>query len=276
MFPETIINPKVQNRSMSLTRSLEKAKEAYKNRDKKASIAAHNQSASEQHNVSGQYLKSAIYGGMDGIITTFAVVAGVAGASLNAGVVLILGFANLIADGLSMAIGDYVSTKSEREYHAAEREREAWEVKNYPEGEKKELVEIYTGKGVSVKDAKVIVNALSKNEKAWVDVMMVEELGIVESEESPLKNALVTFVSFGVFGLIPLLAYVLALGIGVFQSATFLVACILTGITLFTLGALKVRVTGKNWARSGIEVLLIGGITAAAAYGVGYLLSGLA
>ena len=88
-----------------------------------------------------------MYGGLDGIITTFAVVAGVAGASLSAGVVLILGFANLIADGISMAIGDYLSSKSEREYEAAERKREAWEVEHYPEGEKKELVELYEAQG---------------------------------------------------------------------------------------------------------------------------------
>ncbi|MGV8168686.1 MAG: VIT1/CCC1 transporter family protein [Candidatus Nanoarchaeia archaeon] len=261
---------------MSLTRSLDKARDAYKTRNKAASIAAHNTSAPEKHQRSGQYVKSAVYGGMDGTITTFAVVAGVAGASLNAGIVLILGFANLIADGLSMAIGDYLSTKAEREYHAAEREREAWEVKNYPEGEKKELMEIYQEKGIPEKDAKVIVNTFAKHEKAWVDVMMVEELGIVESDESPLKNALVTFFSFALFGLVPLLAYVLAMWLGVFSASTFLIACILTGITLFILGSVKTKVTGKSWFKSGFETLVIGGITAAAAYGIGHLLAGLA
>jgi VIT1/CCC1 family predicted Fe2+/Mn2+ transporter len=261
---------------MSLTRSLDKAREAYKNKDKKASMLAHSQSAPEEHKTSGHYIKSAIYGGLDGTITTFAVVAGVAGASLNAGVVLILGFANLIADGLSMAIGDYISTKSEREYQAAERERELWEARNYPEGEKQELVEIYMDKGLPKKDAEKIVQTVSKHEKAWIDIMMVEELGIVESDESPLKNAVVTFFSFAAFGLVPILAYVLSLWLGLFENATFAVACILTGITLFTLGALKVKVTGKNWMHSGTEVLIIGGIAATAAYLVGYLLSGLA
>lgn len=262
---------------MSLTRSLDKAREAYKNKDKKASMLAHiqKQSAPEEHKTSGQYIKSAIYGGLDGTITTFAVVAGVAGASLNAGVVLILGFANLIADGLSMAIGDYISTKSEREYQAAERERETWEARNYPEGEKQELVEIYMDKGLPKKDAEKIVQTVSKHEKAWIDIMMVEELGIVESDESPVKNALVTFFSFAAFGFVPILAYVLSLWLGLFTDSTFLVACILTGITLFTLGALKVKVTGRNWAYSGAEMLLIGGIASAAAYLVGFLLSGL-
>jgi VIT1/CCC1 family predicted Fe2+/Mn2+ transporter len=175
-----------------------------------------------------------------------------------------------------MAIGDYLSTKSEREYHKAERERESWEVKNYPEGEKQELIEIYKDKGLPEKDAKEIVNVFSKHEKAWVDVMMVEELGIVESDESPLKNALVTFFSFLIFGFIPILAYVASLSFGLFASSTFLVACVLTGITLFALGALKTRVTGKNWTYSGFEMLIIGGLAASAAYGIGYALSGLA
>ncbi|MFA6073580.1 MAG: VIT1/CCC1 transporter family protein [Candidatus Woesearchaeota archaeon] len=263
---------------MSITRNLDKARAAWKKGDGKESIAAHKlskSSALEEHKTSGQYIKSAVYGGLDGTVTTFAVVAGVAGASLNSSIVLIMGFANLVADGLSMAIGDYLSTKSEREYHAAEREREAWEVKNYPEGEKQELIDIYKDKGLPEKDAKIIVNTLSKHEKAWVDVMMVEELGIVENDESPLKNAFVTFISFAIFGFIPLAAYVAAAIIPFFELHTLLIACILTGLTLFTLGALKVKVTGKNWIYSGFEMLIIGGITATAAYGIGYLLAGI-
>jgi len=272
-----------------LTRSLEKAKAAWKNRNSEASKKAHQQRATEQHQqAQGRYIKSAIYGGLDGIITTFAVVAGVAGASLSAGIVLILGFANLIADGISMAIGDYLSTKAEKEYARAERKRESWEVENYPEGEMKEMVEIYMDKGIAEKDAKQMVEILSKHKKAWVDVMMVEELGIVESKESPLKNSLVTFGSFVIFGFIPLFAYVLArLFPGLFgggaksitsgaSDPTFLIACALTGATLFTLGALKTKVTGQKWYISGFEMLIVGGLAAAAAYGIGVALSGLA
>jgi VIT1/CCC1 family predicted Fe2+/Mn2+ transporter len=113
---------------MSLTRNLDKAKKAYEKKDIDQSIAAHDGiSSPENHNSNqGKYIKSAVYGGLDGTITTFAVVAGSAGASLSSGVVIILGFANLIGDGLSMAIGDYLSTKSEREYEKAERKREEW------------------------------------------------------------------------------------------------------------------------------------------------------
>ncbi len=281
-----------------LTRSLEKAKEAWKTKSADASKKAHRERAPEKHQqAQGQYIKSAIYGGLDGIITTFAVVAGVAGASLSAGIVLILGFANLIADGLSMAIGDYLSTKAEKEYSRAERTRESWEVDNYPEGEMKEMVEIYMDKGITEKDARHMVEILSKHKKAWVDVMMVEELGIVENEESPLKNSLVTFGSFVIFGFIPLFAYVLArfipgmtggtaanaaqstvpeLATSGASDPTFLIACLLTGATLFALGALKTKVTGQKWYVSGFEMLIVGGLAAAAAYGIGVALSGLA
>ncbi len=260
-----------------ITRSLDQAKKAYKRKSAKDTVAAHNaKSTQENHSAQGQYIKSAVYGGLDGIITTFAVVAGVAGAELAAGVVLILGFANLIADGLSMAIGDFLSTKSENEYHKAERERESWEIENYPEGEKKELVELYTDKGMTKKDAETIVSLISKNKSTWVDIMMVEELGIIESTESPLKNAVVTFISFAVFGLIPILAYVLAYPIAFFRENTFAVAIALTLLTLFTLGAVKVKVTGKNFFKSGLETVSVGGLAAFAAYLVGHLLRGLA
>ena len=179
----------LRKEEMAPSRDLEEAKKAYRQRDIHASIAAHSAGAKERHQQEhGQYIKSAVYGGLDGIITTFAVVAGVAGAKLAAGIVLILGFANLIADGLSMAIGDYLSTKSEQEYERAERRREEWEVEHYPEGEKHELVELYTDKGIAPEDAKTIVELLAKTRTAWIDVMMVEELGILGSDESPLEE----------------------------------------------------------------------------------------
>ncbi len=265
-----------------ISRSLKGAKEAYRNKDVQASAAAHfvggkPPEAAEAHTqAQGRYIKSVVYGGLDGIITTFAVVAGVAGAALSAGVVLILGFANLIADGLSMSIGDYLSSKSEREYQNAERVREEWEVNNVPEGEKKELEEIYEGKGMSAADAKAMVAIVAKNPKVWVDIMMVEELGIIGSEESPLANALATFFSFGVFGFVPLVTYILATFVPFLRANSFVIAAVLTGATLFALGAVKVRITGKNWFKSGLETFVIGGITAAAAYGVGALLGGLA
>lgn len=262
---------------MTPSRDLEKARDAYRQRDVEASIAAHTKQAAESHaSTSGQYLKSSVYGGLDGIITTFAVVAGAAGATLGSGVVLILGFANLIADGLSMAIGDYLSTKSELEYAHAERRREQWEIDHFPEGEKMEMIELYMSKGVSQEDAHTMVEILSRHPKAWLDVMMVEELGIVESDESPLMNGLVTFLSFGIFGLVPLLVYVVARLVPAVAVNQFAVASVTTGLTLFVLGALKTKVTRKHWLKSGLETLLVGGLAAVAAYAVGVGLRSLA
>jgi VIT1/CCC1 family predicted Fe2+/Mn2+ transporter len=262
---------------MNLSRNLHEARKAYEKRDPQASTDAHKDRAEEGHQQEkGHYVKSAVYGGLDGIITTFAVVAGVAGASLSTGVVLILGFANLIADGLSMAIGDYLSTKSEREYHEAERRRELWEIENYPEGEKREMVELYTNKGMPAEDAKQVVELISKNQETWVDIMMIEELGIMASDESPVKHALVTFFSFALFGVVPLLAYVAVELMPFLRVNTFAVASFSTGVTLFVLGALKVQVTGRNWVRSGAEMFVVGGIAATAAYWIGVLLAGLA
>jgi vacuolar iron transporter family protein len=262
---------------MMFTRSLEKAKTAYLNRDVEATKVAHSPGQGpELHKDGGVSIKSLVYGGLDGIITTFAVVAGVAGADLSAGIVLILGFANLFADGISMAIGDFLSTRAETEYNEAERARELWEVENYPEGEKLELAELYEAKGIPKEDAEKLVSILAEHKDAWVDVMMAEELGIIEERESPLKNALVTFFSFAIFGFVPLVAYVLARAVPFLAENTFIVACLLTAITLFGLGAQKVRITNKNWFVSGAEMLILGGIAAAAAYGIGALLQGLA
>ena len=260
-----------------LSRDLAAAKEAWRTRDAEASRKAHDAKPAEQHQQErGRYIKSMVYGGLDGIVTTFAVVAGVAGAALEPGVLLILGFANLIADGLSMAIGDYLSTKAEKEYGKAERAREAWEVDHYPEGEKKELVELYMEKGLTQEESRQVVDIFARHRDAWIDVMMVEELGILESDESPLANAVATFLSFGIFGFIPLVAHVCGLFFDGLEPYAFTTASILTGATLFALGALKVFVTGRNWFRSGLEMLLVGGGAALAAYLVGYFLSGLA
>ncbi len=264
----TTTNETIEDRTTS-------AQEAFASGDVAHSKHVHDTQYEKHSTSSGKYLKSAVYGGLDGIITTFAVVAGVAGASLSSGVVLILGFANLIADGLSMSIGDYLSTKSEQEYNRLERQRESWEMQNYPEGEIREVKEIYEDKGMTPEDAELVVGTMAKYEDLFIDVMMVEELGIIEDNESPVKNAVVTFLSFLVFGFIPLLATVLAYFIPGLKPYAFVVSSVMTGVTLFILGAAKSKVSGVNWFRSGLEMLIVGGLAATAAYLIGYFLGGL-
>jgi VIT1/CCC1 family predicted Fe2+/Mn2+ transporter len=264
-----------------ITRRLDEARQAYKNKDVIASRAAHDPTkiGNEVWHKTGQgkYIGSAIYGASDGIITTFAVVAGVAGAGLSVAVVLILGLANLIGDGLSMAIGDFLSGRAERKYQKSEEERELWEIENHPEGEREEVRQIYKNKGLEGETLENLVAAITSNKSLWIHTMMTEELGIyIDEDSSPLNSAVVTFISFVVAGFMPLLAYVLSSRVPIFAANQFLAAVMITGITLFTVGAARVFVTGEKWYLGGLEMLVVGGISASAAYFIGFLLKGIA
>lgn len=172
---------------MSLSKRIEEARKAFERGDKQASAHAHTpnaiSAAREEHGGAGsQYLGEMVYGGLDGIITTFAVVSGVAGAQLGTPVILILGLANLLADGFSMATGAYLSSKSEHEYYRKEWEREAWEVKHFPDGERAELQEVYVSRGYTDEEAAQLVEIQSRNPERWVKAMMIDELGMMEDE----------------------------------------------------------------------------------------------
>jgi VIT1/CCC1 family predicted Fe2+/Mn2+ transporter len=265
---------------MGFMKRLDKARAAYKKRDIGASAAAHSPAAIvravEHHGgASHQYIGDMVYGGLDGIVTTFAIVSGVAGASLGSAVILILGLANLLADGLSMAAGAFLSLKSEREYYDRERERETWEIEQFPEGERSEMIEIYRAKGYSREDAEALMDIHSKDHDLWVDAMMVHELGLLPDDRQPLRSALATFLAFLVAGSVPLLVYLLGLVVTVDAAVSFALSLVLSGLALFGLGAAKVLVTERNWFRSGLEMLVVGGLAAGVAYLVGYLLQGL-
>lgn len=262
------------------SKRLEEARKAFQHGDAQASAHAHTHKAitqaDEQHGGAGsQYLGEMVYGGLDGIITTFAVVSGVAGAELGTSVILILGLANLLADGFSMATGAYLSNKSEHEYYRKEWEREAWEVEHFPEGERAELQEVYRKRGYAEDEARQLVDIQSREPKRWVKAMMLDELGMMEDESNPLINGLVTFGSFVVAGAVPLLIYLLGLAFPIPSQVAFPVAVALSGLALFGLGAAKVTVTRLNPIRSGLEMLIVGGLAAGVAYVVGALLKGI-
>lgn len=223
-----------------------------------------------------KYLPDFVYGGIDGSVTTFAIVAGVTGASLSPSIVLILGFANLFADGFSMAVSNYLSTKSKKEYADKIRKSEEDSIANIPEEETQEIREIFSEKGFTGRQLDDAVEIITSNQDVWVDTMMKDEFGIVEDQTSAFKSALVTFISFNLIGFIPLLAYVLSYFSDSFRINTFLISIILTSIAFFLVGSIKGRIVGRRWVMSGIETLLIGGAAAIIAYYVGYLLRGLA
>ncbi len=134
-----------------------------------------------KHEVSvSSYLSDFIYGGIDGSVTTFAIVAGVTGASLSPTIVLILGFGNLFADGFSMAVGNYLSTKSKKEYAEKVRRSEQDSVRNVPDEERNEIREIFVQKGFSGKQRDDAVDTITSNKEIWVETMMKDEFGIFE------------------------------------------------------------------------------------------------
>ncbi|HXV46287.1 MAG TPA: VIT1/CCC1 transporter family protein [Nitrososphaera sp.] len=217
-----------------------------------------------------------VYGATDGAVTTFAVVAGVVGASLSPSIVLILGFANLLADGFSMAVGNYLATKAQREYIEKARKREEWEIDNLVEQEKQEIRDIYTKKGFKAELLDEIVRVITSRRKVWVDTMMREELGLIEDSRLPRDTAVTTFAAFNAIGVIPLLPFVAMFAIGsqvVSTSDAFTYSVIFTAVAFFLIGSVKGMVVQKPLLRSGLNTLLVGGIAAAVAFAVGYLLN---
>jgi VIT1/CCC1 family predicted Fe2+/Mn2+ transporter len=220
----------------------------------------------------GAYIGSVVYGGLDGIITTFAVVSGVAGADLGARVILILGIGNLLADGFSMGTGDYLSTKSEREYYDREALRQAWEIDQFPEGQKAELRALYLQNGYNEDEAARLVELQTRTKERWVNAMMIEELGMIKEETNPIYNAFATFAAFILAGSLPLLIYLIGLATPIASDTAFTISITLSAVALFGLGAAKVFVTRLNPLRSGLEMLFVGGFAAIVAYVIGALL----
>jgi VIT1/CCC1 family predicted Fe2+/Mn2+ transporter len=219
-----------------------------------------------------EYIAEFVYGGIDGAITTFAVVAGATGANLDTGVVIILGFANLIADGFSMSVGNYFSTKAERDSYEKHKSVEYWEIDNLREKEIQEIREIYEKKGFKGELLEKVVEVITADKDVWVDTMMKEELEMTKDPKSPFNTATVTFISFFLIGLIPLLSYVYSGVFGTGKENLFLYSIILTGVGLAIVGSLKSIVTEKSKLVGIGETLLLGGLAAVLAYFVGAVL----
>ncbi len=162
-----------------------------------------------ESNHSQDYLKDSIYGAIDGAVTTFAVVSSVTGAGLSSGIVIILGLANLLADGFSMAAGNFVGTRAENQSQRKARREEEAEIESNPAGEKEEIRQIYAAKGFEGKTLETIVEVITSDKKRWLDTMMQEEHGVSGHNPSALKAGLATFSAFLIIGGIPLVAYAL-------------------------------------------------------------------
>lgn len=215
---------------------------------------------------SQNYLRDLIYGGIDGTVTTFAVVSGVVGGQLSPLVILILGFANLIADGFSMAAGNYLGTKSEIDQYQKLKAIEAKHIYLTPQGEKNEIRQIFVNKGLEGETLEKVVDTITANKLLWIETMLKEEYGLPLTVRSPLLAAFYTFLAFVLLGLVPLLPYVLTF------STPFFWSCLLTGFIFFMIGSMKSYWSLHSWLYSGMETLIIGSTTAAVSYAIGLLL----
>ncbi len=221
-----------------------------------------------------EYISEFVYGAIDGSVTTFAVVAGSEGANFDLGVVLILGIANLLADGFSMSVGSYLSAKTEQEQYEKHKAVEYWEVDNLPEFEKEEIREIYRKKGFEGELLEKIVEVIISDKDRWVDVMMKEELELAEPSKPPIISGLITFIAFVVVGSIPLLSYLFAFLGDKNTTDLFLYSSVFTGISFGIIGLLKAKVNNTTIWRGVLETLTLGGIAAVISYLVGEGLRG--
>lgn len=222
--------------------------------------------SSVKHN----YVRDFIYGGIDGAVTTFAVVSGVAGAELAPMIVLIMGFANLIADGFSMAASNFLGTRAEQDDYRRLEKIEYRHIKEFPEGEREEVRQIYRDKGFTGEELEKAVELITSDDDRWVKTMLTEEYGLPAEIRSPWKAAASTFSAFLICGLVPLIPYLF----GVKNS--FGISSLLTGITFFLIGSAKSRWSTASWLRSGAETFFVGALAAVLAYVVGVLLKGIA
>ncbi|WP_037310799.1 VIT1/CCC1 transporter family protein [Ruegeria halocynthiae] len=210
-------------------------------------------------------LRDVVYGGIDGSVTTFAIVAGVAGAGLSPFIIVALGLANVLADGFSMAAGNYSGTKAELDNIRRIRAIEERHIRLYPEGEREEVREILNQKGLSGRVLTEATDAITANHDNWISLMIEGEYGLGSVDPHPIKAAMATFFAFLVAGMIPLLPFLMS-----FDRA-FAMSAWMTMAVFFAIGALKSHWSLAPWWRSGIETFLIGGAAALIAYLVGSL-----
>ncbi len=221
-------------------------------------------------------LRDFIFGAIDGTVTTFAVVSGVSGAGLSAGILTILGVANLIADGFSMGVSNYLGTRAEQQQRALTRREEKYQVTVFPEGEREEVRQIFASKGFSGDDLERVVEVITSDKDRWVATMLREEHGLPAEEVSPWRAGLVTYLGFMIAGLLPLLPLIYQALVpgGLHQPLFWSIA--LAGAVFFTIGALKSLFVEQRWYWARLEILAIGGVAAGLAYLVGAVLKGIA
>jgi VIT1/CCC1 family predicted Fe2+/Mn2+ transporter/rubrerythrin len=229
----------------------------------------------EWHGGGIESIRNVIYGVNDGLTATLGVLAGVGGASVDPHVVLIGGLSAMVASGVSMAGGAYLSSKSQREVYEGQLAREAAEIEAMPELERAELVRIYRSKGLNPDEAKTIVGRITSDKKVWLETQAREELGLdVSTFENPTREGMVAGISTLIGGAIPVIGYLAGrwiLGATFSGLGALVITFGLSAAFLFLIGSARSFFTGKGGVRSGLEMLAVGTGVAAITYGVGVL-----
>lgn len=217
------------------------------------------------------YLPEFVYGGMDGIVTTFAVVAGAAGAGIDSSVVIILGFANLFADGFSMSVGSYLANLSEQHNYERYKRLEYHEVNHNPAEGQEEIRQIFIQKGLKGEALEAVVEAITSDKDVWVDTMMKDELNLTPGVRSPLSKAVATFISFNLVGLVPMVVYLVDF-VSKLHCDLFLLSGLLTGLAFIGVGLLKSYIGEQPLWRGVLETFGLGAGAATLAYFAGNML----
>lgn len=226
------------------------------------------------------YLKEVMYGAVDGIITTFAIVAGFSGATLSNEstaqlsfvTVLLFGLVNLFGDGVSLGLGNFLAVRSEQGFYKSIWKREQDESEEHEGAEARETRIALMHKGFSEADARTLTDIYRKNESYWIDFIVNNELKISNPlEESAIYTGLVTFCAFISFGLIPLVPFIIMKAMS--PGMVFFSSACGAFIALVLLGLVKWKVVGTHPVRSIAEVVLVGGIAAFVAFLIGSLFS---
>jgi len=225
------------------------------------------------HLQGGELIRQITFGMNDGVVSIFALLAGMAGAGQEPKIILITLLAATVAGALSMAAGEFISSKSEADYYNHEIEQETLEIKLCPEIEKEELRKIYRDKGFEGELLDQIVDHLSEDRGQWVREMVIDELGVTEIEQgSDYKSAIIIFFSFILGACFPTLPYVFMINFPIDSLLIFKVATAITVGGLFLAGSLKKFVTGVNWLKSGTEMLIVGFFAFTVSYVIGLII----
>jgi VIT1/CCC1 family predicted Fe2+/Mn2+ transporter len=230
----------------------------------------------EPHIKESNYIRDIVFGFGDGINTSLGIVAGVAGATIGVDVVILAALIGMFTGAKAMAVQNYLAVKSQREILESEIKREEYEIEHYPDREKKEIEEIYMEKGFSGAELDMVVNKIISNKAVWLKTMLTEELGLnLDILGSPVKGALIMFISFLIGGILPIIPYFIV-KTGFFTNFTALLIAISISLTAsFIIGAIKGRLARKSWIKGGLEMSLLGTGIALVGFGIGSELNNL-